>query len=900
MILDDSPAFPATFLGAMRIGAVPVPVNPMDRVDNYVYYLDDSYARCWWSRRRCCPALEPELESRAGLHVLVVDGDPGPHASFDAVVREHAGRWRVATAGGHPPRGHGVLALQLGLDRPAEGRRPRAPRHRRDRRAVRAQRPADLRARRVLLDDEAVPCLRPRERPDISAVGGGVRRVGQGPLGPGPDLRRCHPLPADAVLLGPGAVRGDGQGARGRGRRLLDRARVRVGGRGAARRRCSRGGRRSPACRSSTGSARPRCSTSTARTRSPIWRPGRPDDRCRDTSCGWSTSADSTSSPGEAGDLMVRGDSCAAFYWHQREKTRHSMRGEWFHTGDRYIVDADGHYVYQGRSDDMIKVGGLWVSPADVEGCLVRHPAVSEAAVIGVHGRGRQPDQGVRDLRRAPDDPDALADELREWCKEHLRRYEYPHVVEFVEDLPRTPTGKVQRYKLREAERSGRRWRDPRASHNVFRRVWTVPASSSPAGAGRFPRTSASGPSSTPLTPRTPRGSPMPVGCRWSCPARPARPCSVALLLALADGLLAHRRRRCRSRVVRRGARERRRARTPRADDWELALIAAAREPRCRRSAICRGAQLLAIAHGGRLAAASVRPATATATSTGSPRTTILSARHRVELVAGLAGRAGASSGESRIAVNTIHHHEIADPGELEVTATAPGRRDRGGRAANRVGLRRRPVASREDVRARAGRAVRAARCGRAVAVRGCRRDACAATPRRCRPDGRAGIVPPPPWHYSGDFLIAEYRTDPDAVAALLPAELEPAEDPGRGRRDLRRLAVVLGRHARARGPDPVPVPRVLPRRRRSLQGRAGQPLRLHLGRQGLRDVSRLDPGLPQEARLDPHDAAVRGRQGDAAAGAGRALRRDLHRERPADRAYGGHARARLARPGRP
>ncbi len=157
-------------------------------------------------------------------------------------------------------------------------------------------------------------------------------------------------------------------------------------------------------------------------------------------------------SAGEAGDLMVRGDSCAGYYWHQREKTRQCMRGEWFHTGDRYIVDADGHYVYQGRSDDMIKVGGLWVSPADVEGCLVRHPAVSEAAVIGVQ---------VDDLSRikafvicaaAPDDSDALADELRGWCKEHLRRYEYPHVVEFVEDLPRTPTGKVQRYKLREAE----------------------------------------------------------------------------------------------------------------------------------------------------------------------------------------------------------------------------------------------------------------------------------------------------------------------------------------------------------------------------------------------------------------------------------------------------------------
>ena len=86
MILDDSPAFPATFLGAMRIGAVPVPVNPMDRVDNYPYYLDDSYAQVLVVEASLMPALEPELESRLGLHVLVVDGDPGPHHSFDAVA----------------------------------------------------------------------------------------------------------------------------------------------------------------------------------------------------------------------------------------------------------------------------------------------------------------------------------------------------------------------------------------------------------------------------------------------------------------------------------------------------------------------------------------------------------------------------------------------------------------------------------------------------------------------------------------------------------------------------------------------------------------------------------------------------------------------------------------------
>jgi benzoate-CoA ligase len=100
----------------------------------------------------------------------------------------------------------------------------------------------------------------------------------------------------------------------------------------------------------------------------------------------------------------------------------------------------------------MIKVGGLWVSPADVEACLVRHPNVSEAAVIGV---------SIADVSRIkafviclspPADGEAFGNELRRWCKQNLRRYEYPHVVEFVEDLPRTTTGKVQRYKLREAE----------------------------------------------------------------------------------------------------------------------------------------------------------------------------------------------------------------------------------------------------------------------------------------------------------------------------------------------------------------------------------------------------------------------------------------------------------------
>jgi benzoate-CoA ligase len=130
------------------------------------------------------------------------------------------------------------------------------------------------------------------------------------------------------------------------------------------------------------------------------------------------------------------------------------MRGDWFFTGDRYVQTPEGRFVYQGRADDMIKVGGLWVSPADVEACLVRHPAVSEAAVIGVSVEDISRIKAFVICTEAPADPGAFADELRAWCKEHLRRYEYPHLVDFVDDFPRTPTGKIQRYKLREAEAS--------------------------------------------------------------------------------------------------------------------------------------------------------------------------------------------------------------------------------------------------------------------------------------------------------------------------------------------------------------------------------------------------------------------------------------------------------------
>src|SRR5438309_3056898 len=155
---------------------------------------------------------------------------------------------------------------------------------------------------------------------------------------------------------------------------------------------------------------------------------------------------------GEAGDLYVKGDSALALYWAQHEKSKRSILGEWFFTGDRYRVDDDGFYWYEGRSDDMIKVSGLWVSPIEIESALLEHPAVTESAVVGVNIDGFTKIKAFVIAKPGAVGGSALITELQDHCKSRLQRYQYPHVIEFVTELPKTVTGKIQRYKLRERE----------------------------------------------------------------------------------------------------------------------------------------------------------------------------------------------------------------------------------------------------------------------------------------------------------------------------------------------------------------------------------------------------------------------------------------------------------------
>ena len=157
---------------------------------------------------------------------------------------------------------------------------------------------------------------------------------------------------------------------------------------------------------------------------------------------------------GEIGNLWVNGDSVCAGYWNQHEKTKSTIEGHWIRTGDKYTQDADGYFWYAGRSDDMMKVGGLWVSPVEVENALVAHQAVLECGVVGHEDRDAlvKPMAFVvlrESVRATPE----LAAELQQFVRERLAEYKRPRRVEFLPELPKTATGKIQRFKLREIAR---------------------------------------------------------------------------------------------------------------------------------------------------------------------------------------------------------------------------------------------------------------------------------------------------------------------------------------------------------------------------------------------------------------------------------------------------------------
>lgn len=154
--------------------------------------------------------------------------------------------------------------------------------------------------------------------------------------------------------------------------------------------------------------------------------------------------------PGEVGTLQIKGETAALFYLHQAERSREVFKGEWLDTGDKYYEDEDGYFWHAGRSDDMLKVGGIWVSPVEVESTLIEHDAVLECAVVGAEDNaGLVKPRAYVVLNEPGDAGDDMVQRLVEHCVDRMAAYKRPRWIEFVDQLPKTATGKIQRFRLR-------------------------------------------------------------------------------------------------------------------------------------------------------------------------------------------------------------------------------------------------------------------------------------------------------------------------------------------------------------------------------------------------------------------------------------------------------------------
>ena len=442
LVLDDTTAFPIAFLGAMRIGAVPVPVSQLDKDENFRHYVEDSYATVVvtdvGSLDRLRGALAGEdvrFVARGATEADVVELDAGLAAQDDELTpapthRDDMAFWLYSSGSTGKPKG--VVHLHHDIEVTCE-----------------------TYARQVLGLREDDVTFSTTKLFHAYGLGNGlsfplwmgatsVLRAGASRPAPIIETLRARrptvffsvPALYAALVRDPAAdgafdsVRVCVSAAEALPPRTFERWRERFGldiidGIG------------------STEMLHIFCSNRPGRVEPGTT--GRPvpgyELRVVDED------GEVVEGPG-VGALEVRGDSCAAFYWHQHEKTKSCMRGDWFATGDRYERREDGAYVYVGRMDDMLKVGGLWVSPVDMENTLMEHPRVQGVGVVGVTVEDASRIAAFVECDGEPSDE--LADELRGWCKERLRRYEYPHIVGFVDELPRTLTGKVQRFRLRE------------------------------------------------------------------------------------------------------------------------------------------------------------------------------------------------------------------------------------------------------------------------------------------------------------------------------------------------------------------------------------------------------------------------------------------------------------------
>ena len=446
LIMDDSPRFHAAFLGTMRAGAVPVPVNFLARADDFRYFMEDAYAVMVVADAPFLDAVEPHAKE---LGVRVVTGgvpdvadsveawtaDGPEHVDPVSTHRDDMAFWLYSS--GSTGRPKGVVHTHKDIAFTCEQYAVKVLGLRTDDRTFSTTklfhayglgngltfpmwvgataiqmggRPTPDKALDTIAEHRptvlfSVPALYNAmlASPRIDEVDLSSLRIGASAAEalPAEVWRRWHDATGTEILDGIGSTE------------MLHIY-----------------------CSNRPGQV----VTGTSGTAVPGY-----ELQLRDPDTGEVVTDDEGS-----GALWVSGESALAYYWHNSEKSRASIQGRWFFSGDRYHRNADGAYAYEGRADDMMKVKGLWVSPIEIESRLIEHEAVLEAAVVGV-----EDDDGFTRVRahvipvEGRSGSDELTTELQEWCKDGLLRYQYPHEIVYVEDFPRTATGKVQRFKLR-------------------------------------------------------------------------------------------------------------------------------------------------------------------------------------------------------------------------------------------------------------------------------------------------------------------------------------------------------------------------------------------------------------------------------------------------------------------